>query len=218
MDKRNRTRTVIVILAIAAVVLAGVGLGWWLGRSGAETPPPATTTGTSAATSGTDTDGACGLPVGSQEVPGEGPEAKWEIRRQLTVPSSPEYGPGKVEGGDRSCFAHNPMGAVFFILNLQGMAPEDQVKHIHGGDFKADDLGNDPQTTDVLTVRGFQVEPTGPDRVDVTVAYGFGSGPLTAIPATAVWVDGDWKLDGDAPDQGSRQVTSLDGFVQWGPQ
>lgn len=219
MDKRNRTRTVVVILAIAAVVLAGVGIGWWLGRSETETPPPTSTAGPSATTpTRDDVDGVCGLPIGSQDVPQDAPEATWEIRRQLTVPSAPDYGPGKVEGGDRSCFAHNPMGAVFFILNLQGMEAKDQVKHIHGGNYTAESLGNDPQSSDVVTVRGFQVEPKGPDRMEVTVAYGIGSGSLTAIPASVVWVDGDWKLDGEAPDQGSRQITSLDDFVKWGPQ
>lgn len=218
-QKKNLSRPLLAA-AVVVVLLAAIGIGWMLGRGGSDEPtqPATASQGSSSAPSGGDTDGICGLPVGSQEVPQEGPEARWEIRRQLTVPSAPDYGPGATTEGAPSCFAHNPMGAVFFVLNFQGMTPEQQAGRIKDGEIEPQGGEETITAKDVLTVRAFKAEAKGPDRVDMTIVYGFGSGPLTAIPASAVWVDGDWKIDGTALGGGSEQVTSLDGFVEWGPK
>lgn len=219
-EQKSRRRGLLIAALVAAIVLAAAGIGWLIGRDGATDPGEAvaTSTGTPSSASTTATDGACDLPAGSQEVPTEGPDATWEVRRELTVPSSPDYGPGKVDSSSRSCFAHNPMGAVFFILNFQGMPPEEQLPRIEGGDVTLEELEAATTTAgEVLSVRGFRIDSAEADKVTATIVYSFANGPLTANPVTMVWVDGDWKLDGATDDGDSQTVSSLDGFVEWGP-
>lgn len=218
-EQKSRRRGLLIAAVIFAVVLAAAGVGWVIGRDGT-TPAEgvATSTGTATSVEEAGTDGDCDLPVGSQEVPRKGPAATWEVHRELTVPTSPDYGPGKVDGASRSCFAHNPMGAVFFILNFQGMPPEEQLPRIEGGGATLEELEAATTTAgEVLSVRGFRIDSAEADRVTATIVYSFTDGPLTANPVTMVWVDGDWKLDGAADDGESQTVSSLESFVEWGP-
>lgn len=228
MAKKKRSGIAWIVAAAAVVVLVAIALGWALGSRGNETAPPvATTSGTSGGQAssssgdGEETDGICGLPVGSQEVPEAGPEATWEIRRGATVPTSKEYGPGIVKNGDRSCFAHNPLGAVFASANFMGLTQEAFLSHVTPGAYydalAAADAG-DPTPGETLTVRGFKVEQLGGDKMRVTLVTSLGGqAPLVAIPGDVVWADGDWKVDGEQTDQGSQTLTSLEGYVPWGP-
>lgn len=228
MAKKKRSGIAWIAAAVAAVVLAAIALGWVLGARGGENDPPVATQGTSGGPSSSpsaegETDGICGLPVGSQELPGRGPDATWEVKRSITVPRSEEYGPGIVKAGDRSCFAHNPVGAAFFALNFQGLAPAEQVKHIKE-DVSADELGSStvPPNTPVFTVRGFTVESSSPDRAVVTLVYApSGRTGLESHTSVHEWIDGDWKAVLSDPANTTEQlssVESLDGFVAWGPQ
>lgn len=221
-ERSSRPRTAIIaVLAVAVLVLA-CGLGWFLGRDGGDEPPaPTATSGASAGTAdepGGETDGECGLPVGSQEVPTEGPEATWEVRRSLTVPSSEEFGPGEVtEDGDRRCFAHNPTGALFFVLNFQGLATEQQDDHVVGG--MPDTAGSSASTPSgvVLSVRGFQLEATGPDQVDVTVVYQLDEDQF-ALRIGATWEDDRWMVTEEGLRADRIEVSEVGDYVSWGPQ
>lgn len=228
MAAKKRSKTVWVGLAVAAILLAAIGVGWVLGSGGGNEPPPAATRGASggpvSSTSAEgETDGVCGLPVGSQELPSRGPDATWEVKRSITVPRSEEYGPGIVKAGDRACFAHNPVGAAFFALNFQGLAPAEQVKHIKE-DVSAEDLGSSSvaPNTPVFTVRGFTVKTSSPDRAVVTLVYApSGRTGLESHTSVHEWIDGDWKAVLSDPANTTEQlssVESLDGFVAWGPQ
>lgn len=227
MAKKKKSGIALIAAAVAAVILAAIALGWVLGSRGEDDPPVATrgTSGGPTSSSGQNvqTDGICGLPVGSQEVPEVGPEATWELKAGSTIPSSKEYGPGIVEDGNRSCFAHNPMGAVFFSLNLPALDPEHWEEHIKGPvPEKPESESGSLAPNTVLTVRGFKVETPTPDRAVVTVAYEV-SGQPGYQSGTWVheWVDGDWKWVSDDPANTADKfepLTSLDGYTTWGPQ
>lgn len=224
MAKKKRSGIAWIIAVVAVIVLAAVALGWALGSRGSEQPPPvATTSGAVASSSdgGEETDGTCGLPAGNSQVPQVAPEATWEIRRGVTVPTSKAYGPGIVKDGDRSCFAHNPSGAVFASANFMGLAQEEFLSHVTPGSYydalAATDVG-DPTPGETMTIRGFKVEQLDGDKMRVTLVTSMSSqAPLIAIPGDVVWTDGDWKVDGEQVDHGSQTLTSLEGYVPWGP-
>lgn len=229
MAKKKRSGIAWIVAVVAAVVLAAVALGWVLGSRGGEDPPVATqgTSGSHASSSPSEvaeeTDGICGLPVGDGKVPDVGPEVTWELKAGVTIPTSKEYGPGIVKDGDRACFAHNPMGAVFFTLNLPAIDPDKQAAHVKGA-IPADSGGesNSPPASTVLTVRGFKVESPSPDRAVVTIAYEVTGQPgYQSGTSVHEWSNGDWKWLADDPANTTSQfepLTSLAGYSTWGPR
>ena len=223
-QKKNLSRPLLAA-AVVVVLLAAIGIGWMLGRGGSDEPtqPVTASQDSSASTSNGETAGSCGLPAGSDAAPTEAPEATWEVVRGATVPRSQEFGPAKVtDDGDRACYARNPTGALFAAANFVGMPLDVFLEHITPGPYK--DLYDgleipEPTPGDVFTVRAFKVEPKGPDKVTVTLVSSSSSGTtMTAIPGDLVWEDGDWMVDGTQENQGSTKVTSLDGYVEWGPK
>ena len=230
MAKKKKSGIAWIVAVVAAVVLAAVALGWVLGSRGGEDPPVATqgTSGSHASSSPSEvaeeTDGICGLPVGDRKVPNAGPEATWELKHGMTIPTSKEYGPGITKDGDRACFAHNPMGAVFFALNLPAVDPDKQGSHIKGGGSSSSPSGSTAPSSGstVFTVRGFKVDAPSPDRAIVTTAFEVSGQPgYQAITAAYEWSDGDWKGVPDDPSNTTDEaepLTSLDGFVPWGPK
>ena len=227
MAKKKRSGIAWIAAAVAAIVLAAIALGWVLGSRGGDEDPPAATRGTSggpASSSSAEgaTDGICGLPVGSQTVPASGPEATWELKNGMTIPTSKAFGPGIVKDGDRACFAHNPMGAVFFALNLPAVDPKHQSRHVKGEDPGSSEPATSDAGTKVLTVRGFKVESPSPDRAVVTIAYEVSGQPGYQSGTGAYeWSDGDWKGVLDDPVNTTtefEQLSSLDGFIGWGPK
>ena len=239
---RSSHRRVAAIGAVTVVVLVlACGLGWFLGRGSDDQPPtqtaaseepaqtasseePVQTASSEASASTTsaaedeETDGECGLPVGSQAIPAEGPDATWEIHRSLTVPSSEEFGPAEVtEEGDRRCFAHNPTGALFFVINFQGLPSGLQDGHIVGGIPDSMSLGGTSPSGLVLRVDGFQLRAAGPDEVDVAVVYE-GNGDRFALRVTVVWHDGRWMVPQERLRGGRIEMDELGSYVPWGPE
>lgn len=233
MTEGSTSRRVAAIGAVTVVVLVlACGLGWFLGRGSDDQPPtqtaaseePAQTASSEASPSTTssaedeETDGQCGLPVGSQAIPAEGPEATWEIHRSLTVPSSEEFGPAEVtEEGDRRCFAHNPTGALFFVINFQGLPSELQGGHIVGGFPEGVDTSSPTPSGVVLSVRGFRLEPKGPDEVDVVGVYQLNSDQF-AVRVKVVWNDGRWMVSQEDLRSGRIEMDELGSYVPWGPE
>ncbi|NYG37818.1 hypothetical protein [Janibacter alkaliphilus] len=218
--------------AVTVVVLVlACGLGWFLGRGSDDQAPtqtaasedPAQTASSEASASTTsdvedeETDGQCGLPVGSQAIPAEGPDATWEIHRSLTVPSSEEFGPAEVtDEGDRRCFAHNPTGALFFFINVQALEPELQARHVlEGGDDLAGQSSTSTPSTMLFRVQGYQLQSQGPDEVQVTVVYRVNQDEF-ALRTTVVWREGDWMVERRDDGSGRLEVSEIGDYVAWG--
>lgn len=225
-EKKSRSRAVWVAVAVLVVVLAAVGTGWLLGagaRDGEPEPGAQGQSGGASAEAGGGSDSACGLPDGSQAVPAEGPEAEWETLQGHTVPVSKKFGPGQLEGEDRSCFAHSPTGALFAALNTGRVLPKEHLlKHVTKGP-RRDALEDAPAATvdpDSRTVvRGFKIEVAGEDEVLVRPVYSTDGGGLYEVPVRVVWEDGDWMIDGSADARSEpADVDSLEGYVTWGPE
>lgn len=223
-EKKSRSRAVWVAVAVLVVVLAAVGTGWLLGagaRDGEPEPGAQGQSGGASAEAGGGSDSACGLPDGSQAVPAEGPEAEWETLQGHTVPVSKKFGPGQLEGEDRSCFAHSPTGALFAALNIGRVLPKDLVlKHMTKGGLRdalkeAPEASVDPKSRTV--VRGFKLDVESKNAVVVRPVYSTDGGALHEIPARMVWKSGDWMMDGNYMSQ-PRDVNSLEGYAEWGPE
>lgn len=226
-QKKKRTAWIAALLALALLV-AAVGVGWIIGsgsRDGDETPT--TSQGASGGPDDSGDEGAdasvCGLPEGDQEVPAEGPDAEWQTLQGHSVPSSKEFGPGETKGGDRACFAHSPTGALFALLNTGRVLPKKHLlKHITDGPLRdsaeeAPEATVDPESRTV--VRGFKLEVESEDEVLVRPVYSTDGGALYEVPMVVVWEDGDWKIDGTQEAESTpEEVSSLDGYVKWGPE
>ncbi|WP_460649820.1 hypothetical protein [Kribbella endophytica] len=83
----------------------------------AATPTPATSPAASPQTS--TTANTCNLPDTDQTIPTKAPPTDgWEVSRRVVVPRSTTYGPGTTDDdGFRRCFAHSPTGAVYAAYN-----------------------------------------------------------------------------------------------------
>lgn len=227
-QKKKRTVWIAVVLAVALLV-AALGAGWIIGagsRDGGESP-----TASEGASGGPEESGGdeaeasvCDLPEGDQEVPAEGPDAEWQILQGHTVPSSPKkFGPGETKGGDRACFAHNPTGALYALLNTGRVLPkEHKMKHVTEGPLR-DALEEAPEesvdTESQTVVRGFKLEVASRNEVLVRPVYSTDGGDLYEVPMRMVWRGGDWMIDGtqDASSE-AEVVDSLAGYVKWGPE
>lgn len=226
---QNKNRRLWWIAAIVAITLlvAAVGVGWLMGSGGREGNPPTASQRSSAGGEDSDDeaggDSICGLPEGSQSIPAEGPEAEWQILMTHTVPSSEEFGPGETKDGDRACFAHNPTGALFALLNTGRVLPkEHKLKHITDGplrDIAEEQPEETPDPESRTTVRGFKLEVESKNEVLVRPVYSTDGGALYEVPMRMIWRDGDWMIDGTQEASSSAEpVESLEGYVKWGPE
>lgn len=224
-QRKNKRMAWIATLTALVLLVAAVGVGWFLGSGERGSESPSASQGSSAGPGEAPSEEAggsvCGLPEGSQAIPAEGPEAEWQILQSHTVPSSDEFGPGETKGGDRACFAHNPTGALFAALNTGRVLPKEHLlKHVTDGPLRdiiedAPEQSADPETR--TNVRGFKLQVVNADKVRVRPVYSTDGGGLYEVPVNMVWREGDWMMDGEDMSE-PREVDSLEGYVAWGPQ
>jgi hypothetical protein len=152
-------------------------------------------------TSGAQSSSVCGLPDGDQSVPSTTPAATWELEGPLAMPSNSVYGPGLTERGEKTCYAHSPLGAVFFASNPP-FKPEDQ----------------NPQGVEYA---GFRVNDYSGDRATIELAaritLGQSAGSFFSMTAVVVWRDGDWGFIQPEDPFTTTTLSTLHGFVPFGP-
>lgn len=221
---------------MALVAVAGVSLAVLPSDHAppAAVPNPAASEGKAA----TGSDSVCGLPAGGQSEPSTAPRAHWELVGRIAAPSAPGIGPGRVNGAQRSCYAHSPVGALYAAANglaafnnpaAYGWAAENLLATGPGrnkavGDAralaKAKALNDLPPGT--AQMQGFQFVSTDPNTVVIDLAF------RQSIPgtpdvlghkiATLRWQGGDWKLVADStgnPYYGKTNLRALTGYVPW---
>jgi hypothetical protein len=237
----TRPGFVVSAVLVLAIVVTGIVLSVTHGHGSSATPKtaPATPRPVSASPShvtAAGSDSVCGLPNGNQSIPTSPPSTTWTLVGSVAAPSSPTTGPGALTRGVRTCFAHNPVGALFFAATAgaEGTDPHlsslelDQVVLAEGpGKQKAlaSDAASQAQaptaSTDLYQVSGYRFLDYSADRTTFELVIRLTSGPqagaLTAIPETLVWVNGDWR--GYVPDTGispaGTAITSLAGYTAW---
>jgi hypothetical protein len=174
----------------------------------------------------------CGLPAGNQAVPATGPTAHWELVGRIAAPSAPDTGPGKVNTGQRSCYAHSPTGALYAAANAQAVLNGATTALWGFENLLAAGTGRDQAVAAVKAIKafppgsvqmqGFHFVSAGPDTVVLDVAF------RQSIPGTPDvlghelltlrWEGGDWKLVADPTGNiyyGKASVADLTGYTPW---
>lgn len=166
----------------------------------------------------------CGLPAGDQVVPTTAPTGSWQIVAGIAVPISPVFGPARLVGGISSCYAHDPTGALFSMMDTLALTevPSDQIsaaavvteRGSRSGQYaqalaaaKAQDgagagskMPSDPSTTPKVTLLGFRFVDYTPTRATIAVAIGAGDPSRSStyqpsmITTVVTWEGGDWKF------------------------
>ncbi|ALD14370.1 hypothetical protein AES38_14825 (plasmid) [Clavibacter capsici] len=179
---------------------------------------------------------SCSAPTGETS---SRPSIPSDLRYQpgidgLSWPVSPTVGPTKELDGFDACFAHSRVGAA--LAAVTAVYSQFDARHPIGDSlafYIADGPGkqtaisetarrSDPQSmlTNGMTAAGFIVDAFSPDQAQITLVYTFPSSPTgyAGIPATMIWVDGDWKLrvldDGNLSAGGSTTPGRGD-FIPW---
>ncbi|MGO3358745.1 MAG: hypothetical protein ACTILK_07095 [Bifidobacterium crudilactis] len=183
----------------------------------------------------------CGLPeYGSEVSLTTAPtvdEWRYENQTLWPYPYAKAFGPGVVKSnGMRSCFSHNPQGALFAAANIAAMttdqnlmnSPDNAISLFGKGSqydrlaAKIRELGSFP----VGSAADSRGTPAGFRMLDytateATVDLGFvgtssGQSVNISIVYHLVWSDGDWKLrsEKDIPIT-SAVVPSFTGYVEW---
>ncbi|MBU2698559.1 hypothetical protein [Pimelobacter sp. 30-1] len=190
------------VLSLAAAVVALVALVAFLLIGTGGDDPDAGPTPSPSGSSGATSSSTCGLPDGDQTVPTAAPaDVTWEVVNGIALPRSAAFGPGEVSSGgkDRSCFAHSPMGAVFFALNGSAKYGKDQ-SGVEIAGFRMTDYTTNRATLDIA----------------IRVTEGPGSGRLGSAPVVIVWSNGDWSLDPGSESVVPIALADLTGFVAFG--
>jgi hypothetical protein len=211
------------VFLLLTLMMCGVVFAF-TGSGGATVTPkgvPAVNTGGS----------VCGLPAGSQDPVVGPPYAKWTLVGTIAAPSAPDIGPGVLNGHDRRCFAHSPIGALFAAANVAAMislppgalSVEDGLRHVVPSRTreiysKQPSAPVDPSIR--FQIAGFQVGVLGHDDVNVTLALqsNINEGAMVAWTLPMHWMAGDWRVRLGSVEEPfiGAPLRSLGGFVEWG--
>jgi hypothetical protein len=222
---------VVVLIVILGVILPLTGGSnvHQPGRADTSSPPHAQAPVSEADTS------ICGLDAGVPAVPNNPPRARWELVGQMAAPSAPTTkGPGRVDNGLRSCFAHSPVGALYAAVNVVAMTASDDLRAPFirrltvpgvGRDRAIATLGQEPSTAQdastVLQVAGFSIKDYRKRAALVDLAFRVNTNNAAGyvhLPLAMRWLDRDWKLalpDTGQPFEGMARIPNLTGYVPW---
>jgi hypothetical protein len=201
----------------------------------AQQPPAASTSGASPTTSTSPAgDSVCGLPAGDQTVPTTAPAGtRWELVGTMATPTAPKaHGPGRVQSGLRSCFAHTPTGAAYAAVSIGAMMAVPDLREPAVRTLGAAGPGRDralqllksdtSAATSGVQIAGFTF--LNYDKVSTTVDLAIralksgGQTGYAHIPVTLRWEQGDWKVL-FAPDgslgTGAGPIPDLTGYTPW---
>lgn len=225
-------------IAAAAVVGVIVALGLFVLVMNLVSPPstapepepePKPTT-TSPVQSGDDAS-VCGLEGFETESSLEqAPDVEWELVGTVAAPTDPDVGPGDVNNGFRSCFAHTAEGALFAAVNFLATGTDatlsgelvDLVAEGPGKDALEQLLDESPD--EALSgyraqIAGFTIGQYDGQNATVDLVLNYSDGRLISVPLRLVWEDGDWKMVVDTNGQlpmSPAELQNLGGYTPWG--
>lgn len=210
---------------VALVLVGGIALGFFAGRSngektGEQEPAPSQSDTTATSPTG----GPCGVPADDQDYPVEAPETKWELYSNVvTVPTSNTYGPTKREGDFWQCYAHSPKGALFAAFNLsqafttggvyEAAVDSPMAKELYESESQADSS----QTT-FPEVAGFSIDSYSDSKATISLLFKSADVDANAT-IELVWDEtaDDWRWDAEnSPEPGPVEDTSK--YTAWSPR
>lgn len=236
-----RRRTITALLLLAPLALTS-GCGWGGQPAASSTGSSSTVSPSSTSTGATSVQpSVCGLPgSGDSTTLTTTPHVdEWRYENQTLwpYPYAKSYGPGVVkDDGMRSCFSHDPQGALFAAANIAAMTtdqnlmsdPEHAISLFGKGSqydrmaAKIRQLGSFPvgSASDSRgTPAGFRILDFTDSEATVDLGFvGTSAGQSVdlSIVYHLVWSDGDWKLrcEKDIPIT-SAVIPSFTGYTEW---
>ncbi|AWB88140.1 hypothetical protein [Mycetocola zhujimingii] len=214
-----------IILLAAIVVLVTTLLG-----SPDETPStsaPTSSPNSSSSADPVEDPSVCGLEAFETEDTLSGaPDVEWELIGTVAAPSSESAGPGSIDEGFRTCYAHTAEGALVMAANFLAMGSDatlgdrllDLVAPGPGRDALASELGNSSSSSTRAQIAGFAIGAYSEDAATVDLAMNYSDGTLISIPMKLLWVEGDWKVEVTATGEyplAPAQLDNLGGYTPW---
>jgi hypothetical protein len=153
------------------------------------------------------------------------PRASWTLVGHIAAPSVPGVGPGIVDGTDRRCYAHSPLGALLAAANFlpvtgQSTDRERGMDHYAPGPLR-DVYARQPAIPvapgTVVQTAGFMLTVVGRDAVDVTLALR-ADGLLGYVVLPMRWTQpGDWRLQllSESEPVEAGRLDSLADYIPW---
>lgn len=214
----------IVLAAIVVLVTSLLG-----GGDNNADPTPAPTTSTSADPGSADPS-VCGL-EGFEETSSltTAPGNEWELVGTVAAPTDANgAGPGTIDDGFRSCYAHTAEGALFAAVNYVALASDSRnvprlpelVEPGPGRDAALAAGGGVGSSSTRVQVAGFKINSYSADEAVVDIAWNVTSSgsALVSMPVVLHWVDGDWKIvldDNGQPPFAASPLENLGGYIPW---
>jgi hypothetical protein len=174
-----------------------------------------------------DPDWLTAAPAGTQGLGG------WQRVYGVSVPFSTSDGPSRMEDGLALGYSRTPQGAALAMMQIyyrtfarpaddkirdrqMVLTPEDKVTVAQRkAEGKLPEQLPESATKYIVATDAFRILSFSPDAALVGVA---GRGPAStwlAQQAQMVWVNGDWRLKGDAANRKQETITSLGGWTRW---
>lgn len=196
-------------------------------------PPSAASDAPDAPDSSAGAGGPCPeLPDGREDIPASAPrDVTWALYGAVALPASKESGPAVTEDDVARCYAHTPVGALLATsqISVRHLAADDWLKVTRtqtvgaGRDAyiaartKAEQT--EPAESDGAAhgqIAGFRFVTYNDTTAVLETVWRLPEGRLQAATTTALWQDGDWRLEYPAAPAAPTPVDSLAGYTEWG--
>ena len=223
---------VVGIIVLTAIIVLATSLT--RGSDDNDTQPTEDTSTSSTPSAEASDESVCGLSgFDTENTLTNAPDTTWELVGTVAAPTDPKgAGPGIIDDGFRSCYAHTAEGALFASINLMAMgtdnrlAPELSKRFLVPGPGQDAALEREKSGEDAsgdqnfrAQLAGFKINSYSADETTVDLVFQVSSsGALVSIPNVLQWSGGDWKgvtdAEGNNPLQ-PAQVENLGGYIPW---
>lgn len=228
----TQPRFVIAAVIVALIAVFGVVLAVTGPADGDEEPAPRADPTSAPPTAEATSDSTCGLEPGDQTIPVIAPpNTDWELVGTVAAPTAPDtIGPGVIDEGLRSCFAHSPLGALYAAVNIVALTTVPEQREAIARELAVPGAGRDralellasspgpSATSPPFQVAGYAFLNYDEASTVVDLALRGANGGFAHLPVTLRWQGGDWKVvvppDGDLA-SGVQAVPDLTGYTPW---
>jgi hypothetical protein len=231
-----RTGFVLAAAFIGFIAVIGAAVAFTSNNSGEDGPATSATSADRAAPPpSTGADGGVSCPPLAdkrQDVPTSAPKGvTWSLFSAIALPSSTESGPAVVGKSVARCYARTPVGALLATsqISVRYLAADDWLTVTRTQTVGA---GREPYIaarteaekttppngdgTAHAQIAGFRFDTYTDNTAVIETVWRFPDGRMQAATTTALWQDGDWRLEYPAAPADPAPVDSLAGYTSWG--
>lgn len=228
----TQPRFVIAAVVVALIAVLGVVLAITGPADGDDDPAPRADPPSAPPTAEPVGDSACGLEPGDQTIPVVAPpDTNWELVGTVAAPTAPDtIGPGVVDDGLRSCFAHSPLGALYAAVNFVATTSDPNLRMRAVRELAASGGGQEraiaalesaaapSAPTAGAQVAGFSLLNYDDAAAVVDLAIRVDTSGYVHLPLSLRWEDADWKVvlpPTGEPYDAIQPLPDLTGYSPW---